>query len=189
METPISFETDMDKLKKLTHYICAKAPNPYQLGATKLNKILWRSDFGAYLHTGKPITGEVYIKHQFGPVPQHINEILRELRDVDKAIAISEASGYSIYMGEPYTQRLFFSLTRPSLSGFTAEEISIVDDMIHLICTHHTARSISDASHDIIWKNAEIGEEIPYHTAFVNLLGEITPEDIDWAKSEFSKRV
>jgi hypothetical protein len=187
MRKPPVIKTNVNKLKTLVHYICDRAPNPRRLGATKLNKILFFSDMEAYLTLGQPITGEIYIKHQYGPVSKHLEEILEALEG-DRAIAIAHASGYHVVTGEPFTQKLFVALYRPSLDDFSAEEISIVDEMIRIICTRHTARSISDVSHNIIWESAEIGEEIPYYTAFVHTLGEITPADVDWAKGEITRR-
>lgn len=39
-----------EKFKALVHYICWKVEDPRQLGATKLNKILWFSDVLTYLN-------------------------------------------------------------------------------------------------------------------------------------------
>jgi hypothetical protein len=51
------------------------------------------------------------------------------------------------------------------------------------MCQKHTASSMSELSHDIIWEAAEIGEEIPLYTYFASRFGEINEEDIQWAKS------
>ena len=177
---------DWEKYKGLVHYICAKAPNPKKLGATKLNKILFYSDREAYLTLGQPITGEVYTKQKFGPVSKHILSAIEEL-EREGALAVSEASGY--FVGQRHPQRLFFSRRNPSLSRFSAEEISLVDEVLHIICNKHTAQSISDLSHDLVREAAEIGEEIPYFTAMSTLLGEINAEDIAWAKGEIERRL
>lgn len=182
-----TIKLNFSKLKTLVHYVCHKAPNPRKLGATKLNKILFFSDTEAYLSLGRPITGEEYVKHQYGPVSRHLDEVLRELEQ-NRLIAISEASGYSVHAGAPYTQRLFFPLKRPSLDEFTPDEVSIADDMINTICRQHTARSISELSHDVVWRSAEIGETLPYYTAFVHTLGEVSPDDMEWAQSVMQER-
>ena len=169
------------------HYVCHRAPNPRKLGKTKLNKILFFSDMEAYLSLGQPITGEEYVKHQYGPVSRHLDEVLSEL-EKDRLIAISEASGYSVHADAPYRQRLFFPLKKPRLDAFSPEEVSIADEMISTICRRHTARSISELSHDVIWKSAEIGETLPYYTAFVHTLGEVAPSDLDWAQSVMEER-
>ena len=71
---------DWAKFKSAVHYICDKASSdPSVLGAIKLNKVLWYSDVINYLITGKPITGETYIKRQHGPVPKDIIRAIDEL--------------------------------------------------------------------------------------------------------------
>ena len=165
------------KFNRLVHYICNKCHDPTTLGATKLNKILLCSDRYAYFWSGTPITGERYIKRQFGPVPAHILETLDELVS-QEALIIRE----SYYGG--YPKREFITLNAPDLSIFSAQEISTVDSMIKAICDNHTAQSISDLTHDKIWELADIGEEIPYETVFVSSLGEINEDDMEWAKRE-----
>ncbi len=163
-----------EKFKSLVHYIAHKS-DPAKLGKTKLNKILWYSDIVAYLQTGEAITGETYKKRQFGPVSHHILGILDELESESKIVI------RSIELFGGYAKKEFISLIRPSLEGFSAEEISIVDSLLEIICENHTATSISEASHDRIWELAEIGETIPYNTVFAAHLDEIDEDDIEWA--------
>ena len=86
------------------------------------------------------------------------------------------------------TPRRISSPSRPpDISMFKPEEISIVDDVLREVCFNHTASSISIATHDDIWKLAEIGEEIPIETAFASELAEITEDDVKWAKRKLSK--
>ena len=59
----------------------------------------------------------------------------------------------------------------------------VVDQMIEYVCEKHTARSISDVSHDHVWQAAEDGEEIPYYTIFA-LPGKITDDEREWALAE-----
>jgi hypothetical protein len=154
------FELDREKLKQLVHYVCDIAPDPRQLGATKLNKILFYADTQAYLETGSPSTGETDVKQKLGPVPKHIGEILAELK-AEEAVAISEERlAFNVYQEAPYRQRMFLSLREPELDRFTAKEIHIVDAVVHEITELHTATSISEKSHDIFWDITEYGEEI-----------------------------
>jgi hypothetical protein len=171
---------DLGKLKALVHYICYKCHDPSVLGATKLNKILWYSDVIAFAQTGKPITPETYTKQQFGPVPKHILKIVEELAD-QKDLAVREVDYHD------YPKKEFIALTKPDISKFTPEEISLVDDVIDVVCHKHTATSISMASHDTIWELAEIGEELPLYAALASDLGEITAADVKWAKGVLSK--
>ena len=175
----MSPEDGTEKLQSLMHYIIWKCPDPTRLGAVKLNKTLWYSDLFTYLEKGRSITGIAYIKRQFGPVPKpdDFTEASEKLKGEGK-IAITEG----IYYGKPHRQ--FVALKLPDISMFSSEEISIVDIMIEEICQKHTASSISNLSHDIIWESADIGEEIPLCTAFAARFGQINEDDIQWAKKE-----
>lgn len=167
-----------DKFKDLVHYICHKADRD-ELGAVKLNKILWYSDVDSYINRGTPLTGAVYIKRQLGPVPK---EVLRALDDLT-------AEGKMVVRDIPFfrnIKREYISLVEPDIGRFKASEIDLVADILHDICHNHTAESISDASHDIIWELAEIGEEIPYYAVYGANLGEITEEDMKWAKESLA---
>ncbi|EAY57162.1 MAG: protein of unknown function, partial [Leptospirillum rubarum] len=46
---------------------------------------------------------------------------------------------------------------------------------------------ISLESHDVIWKTALMGEEIPYETVFASEMGEIDESDVEWARHELQK--
>ena len=70
------------KMKALVNYIAYLAHDPSVLGKVKLNKVLWRSDLNSYLLNGDPITGEQYVKHQFGPVSKHIDKAIEAVADI-----------------------------------------------------------------------------------------------------------
>jgi hypothetical protein len=170
-----------EKLKALVQYICYKCSDPSILGKTKLNKILFYSDFMAYLRYRQPITGERYVKHQFGPVSDHLDEVLDELVATDELV-VRDTPYYD------YAKKEFIARKMPDLGMFTANEISIVDDMIQRICRNFTAKEISKASHTKVWEAARIGEEIPYNTVYIHKLREMTPLDIDWARQQIAQR-
>jgi hypothetical protein len=166
---------DRKKFKALVYYVCWQCPDPTRLGSVKLNKVLWFADTEAFVERGSSITGARYVKQQFGPVPTAILPVLREL-EAEGKIAVREVE----FFGLP--KREFFARTAPVISTFSPEEISLVDNVIRLICDEHTARSISDATHDRIWALAEIGEEIPYQAVLAATLDEINEDDLRWAK-------
>lgn len=175
----LSTSYDGDKFKNLVHYVCSIAPNPKVLGATKLNKILWYSELNSFLSLGKPITGAKFVKRQFGPVAKATLPVLENLRS-EGAIIIIDTE----HFGKP--KKEYISVRRPDLSSFTPEEISIITQVTEVICTRHTASSISLASHDDIWEMAEIGEDIPLSTVFA-VRGEVTEDDVAWADEIIEK--
>ena len=165
-----------DKFKALVHYVCDQCVGcPERLGATKLNKILWFSDVLAYVSLGEAITGEEYIKRQFGPVPRTILEALRELEN-EGQILIREMPSYY------YSQRLFLSLTKADETVFSTDQLHVIDGIIDWIVYEHTASTISRLSHNDSWKAARIGEVIPHHAYFASFPREINEHDIAWAE-------
>ena len=169
-------EFNRDKFKQLVQYICSRCDDPTELGSTKLNKILWYADYHAYYFFNEAITGAKYVKRQFGPVPPAILQVLKELQE-EGFLAIRNTEHFG------HEKKEFFALRPADLSLFTAREISVVDKAIEYVCKRHTAKSISEETHDDIWEMAQIGEEIPYYTVFASQLGEITEHEIEWAKA------
>ena len=167
---------DYEKFKALVLYVCANSEKYEGFGAVKLNKILYYSDFTAYLRCGKPITGETYVKRQRGPAPKRILVAQNEL--------VSE--GKLIVRDKPYfpdTKREFIVKEQPNISGFSAEEISLIDYMVEAINQSFTATEISNITHDDdVWEILELGDEIPYHAKFASHTGEIDETDIEWAR-------
>ncbi|HLR32130.1 MAG TPA: Panacea domain-containing protein [Fodinibius sp.] len=171
---------DKQKLKNLVHYVCHKVKDPSKLGKTKLNKVLYYSDFLFYLENYRPITGEIYIKHKHGPVSKNLNQILEELEKEQKVFEREQAV-------IDFTRHELVSVKRPDISGFTPEEIALIDEIIEIISNDHTAKSISFVTHDEAWEAARQGEEIPYYT----ILGkESKPSDkaIEWAKNAIEEK-
>lgn len=148
------------KFKALVHYVCWKT-DPTKFGSTKLNKACWLADFTNYYRTGQAITDASYIKRQFGPVPRAILSTIREL-EADGSLIVSE----KLYYGKP--QRQFRALTIPDMANFTAQEKELIDTVAKYVSENHTAASISELSHDHVWKAASDGEEMPYFTIFAN---------------------
>ncbi len=170
----------MPKLEALTHYIIWKCEDPTKLGATKLNKNLWFSDLYHYVLTGKPITEAVYRKLQHGPVPRDIKDVKMKLVDEGK-IAISNG----LHFSKP--QERLVAQKRPNLEQFSAEQISVVDEIMSKICDGNTATSISEFTHTKFWwDNLPMGAEIPLYAAFAEP-GEITVEQLNWADSQLKR--
>src|SRR5262245_49935882 len=76
---------EIEKLKRLIHYVAWKAGRRDWFGATKLYKVLWFADARHYVLTKKSITGAVYIREKHGPVPK-FGKVARE--ELEKAGAI-----------------------------------------------------------------------------------------------------
>jgi hypothetical protein len=164
-----------DRFKNLVHYVCSLcSADPTKLGAVQLNKALWLSDLKSYYELGQPITHARYVKRQYGPVPSRILPVLRELEQ-DGLLTMQDADHFG--------KRKKEFLVHQSASGdfLSPEENKIVKETVAFVTEEHTAASISEASHDHIWKAAEDGEELPLFTVFARP-GKITDEEREWAR-------
>ena len=167
-----------DRTEVVAHYVIARA-HPDKLGAVKLNKVMWFADLEAYRRFGRTVTGQLsYEKRQYGPVPNNIVKSIRRLEQAD-LIATRDVPTFG------GTRREHVWLKKPDLSGFTAVEIDILNEAIDWVCEEHTAKSISALSHDALWEQAELGEQIPIGAATV-VPDEIDGKDMEWARRELA---
>jgi uncharacterized phage-associated protein len=161
---------DMMRLEEAVLFICSTSRPEDQLGAVKLNKILYYSDMLHFAQTGKPITGATYIKRQRGPVPKEIVEAINKLKSAGR-LTTSEVSIFD------KTRREFGAVDEPSLKIFQHAELKMINDMISYVCGYN-AQEISDISHTVVWEVADMGEELPYESFLVSYLGDVDEDDI-----------
>ena len=153
-------------------YISERFATDPNYGATKLNKVLFLSDFWAYAHTGKPITGVEYMKLPFGPAPRIMLPV-RNKMEKDGDLAIQEVS-----LNPEMARKRPINLRSADLSRFTAEEIAWVDKVIEL-CKSSTGIGLSRYTHEWHgWIAAEDQETIPYETVFISDSA-LTPFEIE----------
>jgi hypothetical protein len=153
-------EFDEQKFAELMLYVADRSVDDPDFGATKLNKILFFSDFSAYEKFGKSITGAIYQKLDHGPAPRHLLPIQAELIRKSHA-CITPVSRYS------FTQKRFTALRESDLNVFSNEEIALVSQIIDTL-QGKNAVQVSEMSHRFDgWKLADDGEEIPYFTVFL----------------------
>lgn len=153
-------EADDARMKELILYISQKSEGDRKFGATKLNKLLFYSDFSCYARYGKSITGQEYQRIERGPAPKRLLP-LREGLEIEGRLKVFERDYYG------RKQTLTVALDSPELSLFSGEEIALVDDII-ASCWGLNATEISCLSHDFIgWKMANNKEYIPYELALV----------------------
>lgn len=164
---------DREKFKRLLHYVVWRAGDRDGFGATKLYKVLWFSDARAFMLSGRPITGAVYIREKHGPVPRAAMPIREELQR-EGAIKIWQDRHYD------YPSWRFKALRKPDTSLFAEDELKIVEWWILHIDREHTASSISEESHDYAWEIAEMGEELPYHAVFATRVRDPDERESEW---------
>jgi hypothetical protein len=148
------------KLAELILYISKMSQDDPRFGATKLNKILFFSDFSQYRKRRKSITDDTYQRLENGPAPKHLVPV-RDRLIAKKSLAIQNVSYYGKKQARPV------ALRDADLSLFKAEEIALVDAVIKAFW-HKDGTDVSLLSHDFIgWRVAKNREEIPYSVALV----------------------
>jgi hypothetical protein len=168
---------DREKFKELVLYIADQSGDDPEYGATKLNKILFFSDFLSYAQRGKSITGAVYQKLPHGPAPRPLVPIQKEL----------EESGDAELVNSPRfdrVQKRLVAKREANLDLFGDEEIELVDKVMNVLMFAN-ATGVSDLSHEWAgWQLAVMKENIPYFTVFLlppELPSEIRDAGVDLA--------
>lgn len=158
------------KFKELLIYVAQKSMDDPRFGATKLNKILFFSDFLAYGQFGRSITGATYQRLDYGPAPIHLLPAEHEL-EVDRAAQVVEVPHFN------RRQRRLLPMRQANLSAFSASEIALVDEVIHWL-RRFGAADVSALSHlERSWQIVGDREEIPYQYVFLSN-EPLTPADV-----------
>jgi hypothetical protein len=137
-------------------------------GATKLNKVLFFAEFTHLRRHHAVITGCEFQKLPHGPAPRQLVPVRRRLVDQGAAELVTED-----FLGRP--QQRLVPLRPADLSVFTELELATVDDVLAQL-GGLTGTQVSELSHDEPgWQLTEIGETIPFSTAFLDFAQPATP--------------
>ena len=157
---PVRRSDEHRKLRELILYVANRLSLHPKFGATKLNKILFYSDFVAYAQLGESITGETYWRLPKGPAPRFFVQVRRMMVEAGEITRYSR----STHSGP---QHRIAPLRPPVMKEFTSEQISIVEQVIEEL-RDKDATEVSDLSHEFIgWKIVKEKEDIPYGTVFL----------------------
>jgi hypothetical protein len=148
------------KFRELMLFIARRSEGDPLFGAIKLNKLMFYSDFLAYLQLGKPITGQEYFALENGPAPRYMVR-MRDQMVRSKEIAISRKSTLD------GVQERVVALRDPDPDKFEPAEIALVTQILELCCGK-SGSELSEFSHKFAgWRLADDKETIPYEVALV----------------------
>lgn len=160
MTSVVSESNAEEKLAELLLYVAGAVRDDPTAGATKINKILFFSDFAHYRKSLSPITGVSYQKLPNGPAPRRLLPVRDRLLD-DGAAEIVRTD----YLG--YRMDRLRPLREARVELFEADELRDVDEVIRWLWGK-TAREVSALSHDEMgWKMVDEGDDIPYSAALL----------------------
>jgi hypothetical protein len=163
-----------EKLRELVLYIAEQSEGDCTFGMTKLNKLLFFSDFKTYLKTGRSITDQEYQKLPNGPAPRQLVPLITSMKEREE-LAIGERDHFG------HTQKRPFALREPDLQYFSGQEIAIVDQALRYF-RNMNATEISDLSHEFVgWQAVMERETIPYFSVLLDNR-DLTEQEKKWGK-------
>lgn len=147
-------QLSLSRLKNIMLYILNRCD---EVWCTKMNKLLFYTDFMSYRERGIAMSGLSYRAIDFGPVPERWDRVYSEFSEVRQELR---------QVGD-FVGSVLIASAEPDYTMFTDAELKVLDS----ICTHFSkmsSREISRISHDEdAWLNHhERHERIPFDEAF-----------------------
>ena len=152
---------DRQKFRELLLHVAAESEDDVRFGVTRLNKILYFSDFKAFAILGCAITGATYRRRDRGPVPDELPDVLHEM-EAEGEIERIERRDLNLL------QKRIVPLRAPDLSPFSDREIEIADRVMLELRTLDASQSRLLSHLDVGWRIAHHDEAIPYHSAYIS---------------------
>lgn len=148
-------QLSLSRLKNIMLYILNRCD---EVWCTKMNKLLFYTDFMSYRERGMAMSGLSYRAIDFGPVPERWDRVYSEFPEVRQELR---------QVGD-FVGSVLIASAEPDYAMFTDAELKVLDS----ICTHFSkmsSREISRISHDEdAWLNHhEKHEQIPFDDAYM----------------------
>lgn len=127
---------------------------------TKLNKLLFYSDFLAFKVLNKSITGTKYVVGTYGPIPDEHEFLFAVLL---RCKALENREEFKGNEDIPFEK--LYARETTNLGIFTQKEVEIIKFVFNTFRSF-SAKKIADYSHeDTAWKSNTLGESISYKFA------------------------
>jgi hypothetical protein len=159
-----------ERLRELILYISQKCADDPTFCATKLNKLLFYSDFFSYFRFGEPIAGLEYQRLPHGPAPKQLVPVREEMVS-NGDLAVQKVGFFD------KQQHRCIPLRDPDLNRFKARDIAVLDDLIQKLWAK-TAKEVSEMSHQRAWRIAKDRESIPYQAIFLSDDDDLTDNEL-----------
>jgi len=150
------------KLTELILYITKLCAGDPFFGSTKLNKILYFSDFLAYGNLGKAITGVAYQHLERGPAPKMLVPLRSRMIERGDLRLDSRVDPFG------YEQKRPVALREANIELFETKELQLVNQ-VKIALSKASATEASNISHrEVGWKTTKMKETIPYPSIFLS---------------------
>jgi len=152
-------ELQVEKFRNVLLYVLEKCAGKPNVGETVLNRLLYFADFNYYELFEEHLTGAIYRKLPYGPVPQKMEAILNQMIKTGQIQRI-RTKFYDL------NQIRFLPLVKADLTALKASEKEVIDRVIDQM-SDWSATAISTYSHkDMPWLASKEGDNINYELVF-----------------------
>ena len=159
---------DARKFAEMLLHVAARLQDDRAGGATKLNKVLFFAEFTHLRRHERVISGCEFQKLPHGPAPRQLLPVRRRLIESGAAELVEED-----FLGRP--QHRLVPARAANIAVFTDEEMQTIEDVLTQL-TGMTGAQVSELSHqEPGWRLTEVGETIPFSTAFLDFPQVHTP--------------
>lgn len=133
-------------LEKIAHTISYFTNHVDHLWKTKLNKLLFYSDFLHYKRTGYSICGIAYRAIQLGPVPAEYDKLYLKLLDDKKFDVEFIEFKENGYYGEALKNKIEFNQDL-----FITTELKVLDEVINKLAKKSSTEIVEISHHEKAW--------------------------------------
>ena len=146
---------ELEKLSEMVKFFCIEGE-----WKTKLNKLLFYSDFLAFRESGQSISGTRYVVGTFGPIPDRHEKLYSALCESGGLEAREEFVPGS---GQPVEK--LYAQGQVDRRKFSILELSIME-RVKLFFLGKSAKFVADYSHEEeFYKQGQLGDSISYEVA------------------------
>jgi uncharacterized phage-associated protein len=158
MSTRMKFKFDRQKFANAASYLAERCPDG--LTKMKLANLLYFADKEHLLEYGRPITGDRYIKMEFGPVPSEAYNLMKR----DERASVEDQELFDRYLEVSENN---VSAKRPPNLDFLSETNREVLDNVAVKYGQLAPGALSRLSHrEPAWRQAEMNREMDYRLMF-----------------------
>ena len=143
---------DLERFETIVLYLCSSVK---EVTKTKLNKLLWYSDFLNFRLTHRSLTGIVYVHLPYGPVPQNYECCLAHLTD-QKLLDSQEEVTWSGFTFEVYKPR-----EKADLSSFAVGERAVLAAISKRFATMKAKRIVEISHREAGYEKTSQGKSSP----------------------------
>lgn len=136
------FRVDKEKAKAALLYVLVNVPN---IDAHRLYKILYFAEQQHLVKYGRPITGDAFIKMNYGPVPSYVRDKVEQKLDNDGSVS----KDGNIVIPADY----------PDLDEFSETDLECLDNSIEQYKDKNFTELVR-SSHDAAWESASMSFRI-----------------------------